>query len=179
MMTDLRGFTPLSDQLPGDEVIELLDDYFDALATPIEKHKGEVLKFIGDGMLAIFPAADDDDFSLSSVRALDAATEGLERLEAVNEVRRGIGRGELKTGIGLHLGEVIYGNVGAASRLDFTVIGPAVNLASRLEDLTKRLRRPMLFSSAFARICPRPLVSLGFHPVRGLLEPEEVFGLPE
>jgi adenylate cyclase len=179
MMTDLRGFTPLSDQLPGDEVIELLDDYFDALATPIEKHNGEVLKFIGDGMLAIFPAADDDDFSLSSVRALDAANEGLERLQAVNEVRRGSGQGELKTGIGLHLGEVIYGNVGAASRLDFTVIGPAVNLASRLEGLTKRLLRPMLFSSAFARICPRPLVSLGFHPVRGLLEPEEVFGLPE
>jgi adenylate cyclase len=179
MITDLRGFTPLSDQLPGDEVIELLDEYFEALATPIEKRKGEVLKFIGDGMLAIFPAADDDDFSLSSVRALEAATEGLERLEAVNEARRAIGRNELKTGIGLHLGEVIYGNVGAADRLDFTVIGPAVNLASRLEGLTKRLLRPMLFSSAFARVCPRPLVSLGFHPVRGLLEPEEVFGLPD
>jgi adenylate cyclase len=179
MITDLRGFTPLSDQLPGDEVIELLDDYFEALATPIEKRKGEVLKFIGDGMLAIFPATDDDDFSLSSVRALDAASEGLERLEAVNEARRAIGRNELRTGIGLHLGEVIYGNVGAADRLDFTVIGPAVNLASRLEGLTKRLLRPMLFSSAFARVCPRPLVSLGFHPVRGLLEPEEVFGLPD
>jgi adenylate cyclase len=179
MITDLRGFTPLSDQLPGDEVIELLDEYFDALATPIEKRKGEVLKFIGDGMLAIFPAADDDDFSLSSVRALDAASEGLERLQAANKTRRAIGRNELRTGIGLHLGEVIYGNVGAADRLDFTVIGPAVNLASRLEGLTKRLLRPMLFSSAFARVCPRPLVSLGFHPVRGLLEPEEVFGLPD
>jgi adenylate cyclase len=130
-------------------------------------------------MLAIFPAADDDDFSTSSVRALEAATEGLERLEAVNEARRAVGRSELRTGIGLHLGEVIYGNVGAADRLDFTVIGPAVNLASRLEDLTKRLSRPMLFSSAFARVCPRPLVSLGFQPVRGLNDPEEVFGLPE
>jgi adenylate cyclase len=179
MMTDLREFTSLSDQLPGDEVIELLDDYFDALATPIQERKGEVLKFMGDGMLAIFPAADDDDFSTSSVRALEAATEGLERLEAVNEARRAVGRSELRTGIGLHLGEVIYGNVGAADRLDFTVIGPAVNLASRLEDLTKRLSRPMLFSSAFARVCPRPLVSLGFQPVRGLNDPEEVFGLPE
>ena len=179
MMTDLREFTSLSDQLPGDEVIELLDDYFDALATPIQERKGEVLKFMGDGMLAIFPAADDDDFSTSSVRALEAATEGLERLEAVNEARRAVGRSELRTGIGLHLGEVIYGNVGAADRLDFTVIGPAVNLASRLEDLTKRLSRAMLFSSAFARICPRPLVSLGFQPVRGLNDPEEVFGLPE
>jgi adenylate cyclase len=179
MMTDLRGFTALSDRLPGDEVIELLDDYFDALATPIEQRKGEVLKFIGDGMLAIFPAEDDDDFSAASVHALEAATEGLERLDAVNRARRAHGRSELRTGIGLHLGEVIYGNVGSAGRLDFTVIGPAVNLASRIEDLTKRLLRPMLFSSAFARICPRPLVSLGFQPVRGLDEPEEVFGLTE
>jgi adenylate cyclase len=179
MMTDLRGFTALSDQLPGDEVIELLDDYFDAIATPIENRKGEILKFIGDGMLAIFPAEDDDDFSQSSVHALEAATEGLARLDAVNQTRRRVGRTELRIGIGLHLGEVIYGNVGSASRLDFTVIGPAVNLASRIEDLTKRFGRPMLFSSAFARICPRPLVSLGLQPVRGLSEPEEVFGLPD
>jgi len=179
MMTDLRGFTALSDQLPGNEVIELLDDYFDAIATPIENRKGEILKFIGDGMLAIFPAEDDDDFSQSSVHALEAATEGLARLDAVNQMRRRVGRTELRIGIGLHLGEVIYGNVGSASRLDFTVIGPAVNLASRIEDLTKRFGRPMLFSSAFARICPRPLVSLGLQPVRGLSEPEEVFGLAE
>jgi len=179
MMTDLRDFTGLSDRLSGDEVITLLDDYFDALATPIQERTGEVLKFMGDGMLAIFPAEDDDDFSTSSVRALEAATEGLERLDAVNKVRRAAGRSELRTGIGLHLGEVIFGNVGAPGRLDFTVIGPAVNLASRIEGLTKRLLRPMLFSSAFARICPRPLVSLGFQPVRGLDEPEEVFGLPE
>jgi adenylate cyclase len=179
MMTDLRGFTELSDRLPGDEVIELLDDYFDAVATAIEGHKGEVLKFIGDGMLAIFPAEDDDDFSQSSVHALEAATQGLARLDMVNQARCAAGKSELRIGVGLHLGEVIYGNVGAADRLDFTVIGPAVNLASRIEDLTKRLRRPMLFSSAFARICPRPLVSLGFQPVRGLSEPEEIFGMPE
>jgi len=179
MMTDLRDFTGMSDRLPGDDVIELLDEYFDAIATPIEKRQGEVLKFIGDGMLAIFPAADDDDFSAASVHALDAAMEGLDRLDLVNRARRAAGRDELLIGIGLHLGEVIYGNVGAAGRLDFTVIGPAVNLASRIEDLTKRLHRPMLFSSAFARVCPRPVVSLGFQPVRGLDEPEEVFGLPE
>ena len=179
MMTDMRGFTALSDRLPGTEVIELLDDYFDAIVTPIEARKGETLKFMGDGVLAIFPAADDDDFSTASEQALEAALEGLERLGTVNKARRAADRSEVRIGIGLHLGEVIFGNVGAADRLDFTVIGPAVNLASRIEGLTKRLLRPILVSSAFARICPRPLVSLGFHPVRGLFEPEEVFGLPE
>lgn len=179
MMTDMRGFTALSDRLPGEEVIELLDDYFDAIVTPVEARKGETLKFMGDGVLAIFPAADDDDFSDASVQALDAALDGLERLAVINKARRAAERTEARIGIGLHLGEVIFGNVGAADRLDFTVIGPAVNLASRIEGLTKRLLRPVLVSSAFARVCPRPLVSLGFHPVRGLFEPEEVFGLPE
>jgi adenylate cyclase len=179
MMTDMRGFTALSDRLPGEEVIELLDDYFDAIVTPVEARKGETLKFMGDGVLSIFPAADDDDFSEASMQALDAALDGLERLGIVNRARREADRTEVRIGIGLHLGEVIFGNVGAADRLDFTVIGPAVNLASRIEGLTKRLLRPILVSSAFARVCPRPLVSLGFHPVRGLFEPEEVFGLPE
>ena len=179
MMTDLRGFTALSDRLPGDQVIELLDDYFDALVPPVEKRRGEVLKFMGDGMLAIFAAEEDEDLAPASLRALEAATEALERLDAENEARRGGERTLVRTGIGLHLGEVIYGNVGAADRLDFTVIGPAVNLASRIEGLTKRLLRPLLTSHAFAEICPRPLVSLGFHPVRGLNQPEEVFGLPD
>jgi adenylate cyclase len=179
MMTDMRNFTGLSDRLPGDDVIELLDDYFDAVVSPIQERNGEVLKFMGDGVLAIFPAEDDEDFAPSSQRALEAATEGLDRLAKINLVRRERGQTEFRIGIGLHLGEVIYGNVGATDRLDFTVIGPAVNLASRIEGLTKRLLRPLLTSSAFAEICPRPLVSLGFHPVRGLYQPEEVFGLPD
>jgi adenylate cyclase len=179
MMADMRGFTALSDRLPATEVIELLDDYFEAIVTPVGARKGETLKFMGDGVLAIFPAADDDDFSEASVQALEAALEGLERLGHINKARREADQTEVRIGIGLHLGEVVFGNVGSADRLDFTVIGPAVNLASRIEGLTKRLLRPILVSSAFARICPRPLVSLGFHPVRGLFEPEEVFGLPE
>ncbi|HEY2539675.1 MAG TPA: adenylate/guanylate cyclase domain-containing protein [Stellaceae bacterium] len=179
MMTDMRNFTGLSDRLPGDDVIELLDDYFDAVVSPIQERNGEVLKFIGDGVLAIFPAEDDEDFAPSSQRALEAATDGLDRLTEINLARRERGQTEFRIGIGLHLGEVIYGNVGASDRLDFTVIGPAVNLASRIEGLTKRLLRPLLTSSAFAEICPRPLVSLGFHPVRGLYQPEEVFGLPD
>jgi adenylate cyclase len=179
MITDLRNFTGLSDRLPGNAVIELLDDYFDAMVSPSQEARGEILKFMGDGVLAIFPADDDEDFAPASLRALDAATQALERLAEINRVRRRKDEPELRTGIGLHLGEVIYGNVGAADRLDFTVIGPAVNLASRIEGLTKRLSRPLLTSQAFAEVCPRPLVSLGFHPVRGLYHPEQVFGLPE
>ena len=128
MMTDMRNFTGLSDRLPGDAVIELLDDYFDAIGSPIQENKGEILKFMGDGVLAIFSADDDEDFKPSSLRALDAATQGLERLGTINRERRQSARNEVRAGIGLHLGEVIYGNVGSADRLDFTVIGPAVNL---------------------------------------------------
>jgi adenylate cyclase len=179
MITDMRNFTGLSDRLSGDAVIELLDDYFDAMVSPSQEERGEILKFMGDGVLAIFPADDDEDFAPATLRALAAAKEALERLAAVNRRRRQKDEPELRTGIGLHLGEVIYGNVGAADRLDFTVIGPAVNLASRIEGLTKRLSRPLLTSHAFAEVCPQPLVSLGFHPVRGLYHPEEVFGLPD
>jgi adenylate cyclase len=178
MATDLRGFTALSDRLTGNEMIELLDDYFDAIASPIHERQGEVLKFIGDGVLAIFPTGEEGDFTSTTVRALKAATAGLAKLGEINEDRRRAQRAEIMIGIGLHLGEVTYGNVGAADRLDFTAIGPAVNLAARLEGLTKRLMRPLVTSSAFAAACPYPLVSLGFHPVRGYSEPEEVFGLP-
>jgi adenylate cyclase len=179
MVTDLRNFTGLSDRLPGDAVIALLDDYFDAMVPPIQEAGGEILKFMGDGVLAIFPADDDEDFAPASLRALAAATQGLDRLAATNRERAESAQPELRCGIGLHLGEAIYGNVGAADRLDFTVIGPAVNLASRIEGLTKRLSRPLLTSRAFAEICPQPLVSLGLHPVRGLYHPEEVFGQPD
>jgi adenylate cyclase len=178
MATDLRGFTNLSDRLSGDEMIELLDDYFEAIASPIHERQGEVLKFIGDGMLAIFPTTEEGDFSATAARALDAARDGLAQLERINADRHAAGQAQIAIGIGLHLGEVIYGNVGAADRLDFTVIGPNVNLAARLEGLTKRVMRPLVTSRAFAAACPRRLVSLGFHPVRGFSEPEEVFGLP-
>ena len=179
MMADMRGFTGFVRPAAGRGGDRAARRLFRRDRHAVEARKGETLKFMGDGVLAIFPAADDDDFSEASVQALEAALEGLERLGAINKARREADRTEVRIGIGLHLGEVIFGNVGAADRLDFTVIGPAVNLASRIEGLTKRLLRPILVSSAFARICPRPLVSLGFHPVRGLFEPEEVFGLPE
>jgi len=177
MATDLRGFTALSDRLPGEELIELLDDYFEAVTQPVQSEGGEVLKFIGDGVLAIFAVGSRSEAEATGA-ALDAAQASLQRLADLNGNRAAVNRAPLRVGIGLHLGEVFYGNVGATDRLDFTAIGPAVNLTSRLEGLTKRLDRPILVSDDFARACDRPLSSLGFHPVRGFSEPAEIFGLP-
>jgi len=178
MATDLRGFTALSDRLPGEELIELLDDYFEAVTQPVQSEGGEVLKFIGDGVLAIFAVGARTEAEATGA-ALSAAQASLGRLRDLNRVRLAAGRAPLRVGIGMHLGEVFYGNVGATDRLDFTAIGPAVNLTSRLEGLTKRLDRPILVSDEFARACDRPLASLGFHPVRGFSEPAEIFGLAD
>ncbi|HZT50329.1 MAG TPA: adenylate/guanylate cyclase domain-containing protein [Stellaceae bacterium] len=178
LATDLRGFTNLSDGLPGGELIELLDDYFDAVVSPIHDGGGEVLKFVGDGLLAIFGLEEGSETAVANA-ALAAAQDGLARLSRLSRTRQDQGRRAIRIGVGLHVGTVIYGNVGAADRLDFTAIGPAVNLVCRLESLTKRTDRTLLASSDFAAVCSRPLVSLGFHPVRGLGEPAEVFGLPQ
>jgi adenylate cyclase len=178
MAIDLRGFTSLSDRLPPDELISLLDAYFDAAAAAIGRYGGEVLKFVGDGVLAIFPAAEGEERQMVAA-GLAAAEAILERLGAENMARSEAGQVLIRIGIGLHLGEVFYGNVGAADRLDFTAIGPAVNLACRLESLTKRMGRPLLLSQDFAGFCDRKLLSLGFQPVKGLGEPEEVFALAE
>jgi adenylate cyclase len=176
---DLRGFTTLTDHSPREQVAGLLNEYFEIMAHAVTAEGGEVLKFIGDGMLAIFELRSGEDISKWCSAALRAARAAVESVRTANAARQKAGALEIRFGLALHLGEVYYGNIGAPDRLDFTVIGPAVNLASRIEGLTKRLLRPILVSSAFARVCPRPLVSLGFHPLRGLFEPEEVFGLPE
>jgi adenylate cyclase len=177
LCTDLRGFTGLSDRLPGDELIQLLDDYFEAVADPVHDRNGEVLKFVGDGVLAIF-TTDPQGEAEAALSALEAAEGALANLERVNATRVASGRQALRIGIGLHIGEIIYGNVGAATRLDFTAIGPAINLACRLEALTKRYDRPLLMSRDFARALPRPSISLGFQPVRGMTRPVELFGVP-
>ena len=178
LASDMRGFTSLSDRLPAPELIMLLDDYFDAVTAPVQAQGGEVLKFMGDGLLAIFPLGDYTAADAAE-RALVAVDESLQRIARLNAMRSTDGRIEFRIGIGVHIGEIIFGNVGAVDRLDFTAIGPAVNLACRLETLTKRLGRPLLVSRDFARACRRPLVSLGFHPVKGLSQPEEVFGLAD
>ena len=173
MSTDLRNFTSLSDRLPGEAVIELLDDYFEVVASRVYAHNGNVLKFIGDGVLAIFGTDGVHDQNAART-ALEAAR------EIVADLAAHTADGDnLRVGIGLHIGTVMFGNVGSVDRLDFTVIGPAINLAFRLEALTKQLGTPILASHAFAEVANVPLVSLGKHPIRGFRGVEEVFGLPQ
>jgi adenylate cyclase len=176
---DLRGFTTLSERLPREQVIALLNDYFSCMAGPVHAHGGDVLKFIGDAMLAIFPIADDLDRDPACERALKAAKEALRDLEALNARRREQGETPIESGLALHRGTVMYGNIGAPDRLDFTVIGPAVNLVARLEPMCKPLGRRLLASASIAEPCGSTLVSIGTHTVRGFAEPLELFTLPD
>jgi len=177
LFADLRGFTDLSERLSGERMIGLLNDYFESVIAPVEAHGGEVLKLIGDGILAIFPLNRGGPRPMC-LAALAAARAAFAEFAEVNRRREAKGEAPVRFGITLHLGTVIYGNIGGASRLDFTVIGPAVNLVSRLQMLCRRLGKGVLFSSDFVRGLGVPMISLGRYEVRGLPEPEEVFGLP-
>jgi len=173
MICDLREFTRISDNWPRDDVIDLLNDYFDAMSEPIARHGGEILKFIGDGLLAIFPL----DQPSACTNLLKAVSEARKAMAALNERNKGTGRAPMNYGIGVHVGDVMYGNIGSSTRLDFTVIGPAVNMASRLETLTKQLGKTVLLSRAFADLVAGDvaLEHAGEHPVRGFSEPIELF----
>jgi len=177
--TDLRGFTALADIMPGKELIALLDDCFECMVAPVMQRGGEVLKFMGDGLLAAFAARPATRAEACSA-ALDAATETLALIDALNARRRAEGRQAIALDISLHLGTVQYGNVGTAQRLDFTVIGPAVNEASRIEKLCEPLGHSLLISRSFAEAatsCRSRLVSLGRHRLRGVREETELFAL--
>jgi adenylate cyclase len=173
MICDLREFTKISDNWPRDDVIDLLNDYFDAMSEPIARHGGEILKFIGDGLLAIFPLSEPS----AGANLLHAVTEARQAMIALNARNDGTGRAPLNYGIGVHVGDVMYGNIGSSTRLDFTVIGPAVNMASRLEALTKQLGRTVLLSRDFADLVGGQfeLERVGKHDVRGFSEPIELF----
>ncbi len=175
---DLRGFTPLADTLAGEDLIAILNDYFDRMVEPIDSRGGEVLKFIGDSVLAMFPVLDGRAAAAVCGAALDAALEAAAGMAELNRARRAADAPVLRFGLGLHLGDVIYGNIGAASRLDFTAIGPAVNLVNRLEHLSRELDRPIVASAAVARCLPDRLESLGTHELCGVREPQEVFSVP-
>jgi adenylate cyclase len=177
--TDLRGFTALADVTPGKELIALLDECFECMVAPVVKRRGEVLKFMGDGLLAAFAAGPAARTEACSA-ALDAAIEALALIDALNVRRRAEGRPATELDISLHIGTVQYGNVGTAQRLDFTVIGPAVNEASRIEKLCEPLGHNLLVSRQFAEAavsCRSRLVSLGCHRLRGVREETELFAL--
>ena len=172
---DLRGFTALADRLPRDELTALLNAYFEIMAGAVIAEGGEVLKFIGDGMLAIFESGDGDDASNGCAAALKAARAAVRAVEARNIKLAQTEAQPIRFGLALHLGEVYYGNIGAPDRLDFTVIGPAVNHASRLEKLASELGRSVVASASFAAAAPEVLESLGFHRLRGIAQPQELF----
>lgn len=178
---DLRGFTALSDLRPTDEVIAALNEFFDALAAAIEPHGGQILKFMGDGLLAIFPIEDAAFQHYSARQALDAALAAHAGVNRINVRRAAAGAPLLRFNIALHVGLVVYGNIGSATRLDFTCIGPAVNLAVRIEGLGAKLGAPIVMSKAFANLAreSRSLVSLGQHPVKGLMAAPEIFTLTD
>lgn len=175
-LSDLRRFTRLSDTLPPELLVGLLSDYFETVVEAVRYYGGEVLKFIGDAVLAIF--RDGEGTDVGCRRAANAARRAAARLDTLLESRRERGLPGFEMGIALHVGQVTYGNVGAPDRLDFTVIGSAVNLTARIETLCSRLDEPILTSATFARALNEPLPSRGTHEVKGLDEHIEVFALP-
>nr|WP_244423740.1 adenylate/guanylate cyclase domain-containing protein [Rhizobium sp. CF122] len=171
LLCDLRGFTEISNQLPSDRVLELLNAYFDKVIPPITREGGEVLKFMGDAVLAFFPGY---DAGRSSASALIAARDILREIDGFefDEIA-------LNVGIALHHGEVSYGNIGSGRRLDFTLIGPDVNLVSRIQTACGDLRVPLLMSDTFRKEARAQAVSAGWHTLKGFTEKVELFCLPE
>jgi adenylate cyclase len=175
-LSDMRGFTARADRMPAGDLVELLNRYFDCQVPAIRDAGGEVLKFMGDGLLAIFPVGDQEERAVCD--AVLAATRRIETAVADAdwgglETPRGV-----KFGVALHIGEVMYGNVGSTNRLDFTCIGPAVNLAARIEALSGQIGRTILASSAFSAHVPEgALTPLGAFSLKGVALPQTVYGL--
>jgi adenylate cyclase len=165
-LCDLRGFTSLSERLPRDALIGMLNAYFGPMCDAVEANAGEVLKFIGDAMLAIFPVAPDE--ATACHRALAAARTARDALAQENQHRTAAGLQKINYGIALHVGEVMYGNIGSDTRLDFTVIGPAVNLTARIESMCKELDRSLLASADFVRASGIKADPLGNFVLKGV-----------
>jgi adenylate cyclase len=175
---DIRGFTKIADDAPGAAVIELLDEVFETLAASLRPRGAQILKFVGDGMLAIFPF-DHMRQRETCRQALDAAAEAMEAIDRMNRMRCAAGKRVGAVDLALHLGEVLYGNIGAADRLDFTVIGPAVNEVARIEVLCEPLGRSVLVSAELAAAAGQDwrLVPLGSHQLRGVRDARAIYGL--
>ena len=175
--SDLEGFTRIADTAEAAELMALLNDYAEVVVAAVHAHGGQVLKFIGDGILAMFPVTDQ---GVPCGRALDAAVATLAGTDRLSHERVSAGRPATGMHVALHVGEVLYGNIGGPDRLDFTVVGPAVNEVARIETLCRSLEQQLIISSAFARDAgpeARRLVSLGRYALKGVRRPEELFTL--
>jgi adenylate cyclase len=201
-LSDMRGFTALSDRLPPAVIVEVLNCYFDCQVPAIRERGGDVLKFMGDGLLAVFPI-ENGNREAACARALDAARVAREAIHKLCYVHDEGQLDGFRFGVALHIGDVLYGNIGggrtlafddgfiglqlrdledaarSSSRLDFTCIGPAVNLAARLEKIASRLGRTIVASGDFAGACPDTWRDLGEFPISGFAAPSRVFGLPD
>ena len=179
MISDLRGFTALSEHAPEVDVFDALSGYFDLVVQAVEENGGDVLKFMGDGILSIFTIATEADRAEQCRRAANAAQSVLTGLTALNRGRIEAQKPSLNIGIGINAGQVSYGNIGSPGRLDFTVLGGAVNVASRIEGLTKSIGHRVLATSAVADASPGLFAGCGLHEIRGVAHPIELFGLIE
>lgn len=201
-LSDMRGFSALSDRLPPDVIVDVLNCYFDCQVPAILDRGGDILKFMGDGLLAVFPIENGNSVA-ACTRALDAARAAREAIHSLCYPHEGGQLDGFRFGVALHVGDVLYGNIGggrplpfddgfigielrdledatrSTSRLDFTCIGPAVNLAARLEKIASRLGRTVVASDTFAQIARCDWVDLGEFPIAGVARPERVFGLAD
>ena len=174
LLADLRGFTALFDRAPATDVVGWLNQHLECIGDAVTERGGEVLKFLGDGLLAVFAAA-RGGADHACAEAVSAALDARSRNAALNARRAAEGGPALDLTIALHFGDVVYGNIGTARRLDFTVIGPAVNEVSRMEALGKALGHELLLSESIARRCGRPVRSLGPHALRGVAGMREMY----
>ena len=175
----LRGFTTLSETLPTDQLLQLLNDYFEYCAAAAAARGGEILQFIGDAILIVFEIRKPEDEARVCEAALDAAVDAFASIAVVNHRRRRSGQAPIEFGLGLHLGSVTHANVGSPDRLSFNVVGPAVNMTARIQEMTKETGVPLLLSDNFARLISRPLRSVGRFDMRGIAKTSELFTLDE
>jgi len=190
---DMRNSTPIAESMEREAFLDYLNRFFDCMAGSVMDHGGEVLRFVGDAVLAIFPIGDESNGSMalsgdcreSTCRgheacgnAAAAAAEAGRRIDEANKLCTAEGMPEIAYGIGIHVGDVIYGNIGTQDRLEFTVIGAAANEATRIESLTKELYKPVIVSQSFADVYVGDLEFLGEHSLRGVEVPQKVYTLP-
>ena len=175
--SDLRGSTALTERLPEAQMLELVNDYFALISDSVTPKGGEVLRFVGDAMLVIFPIGAERGAEQAAQDAIDAVEDAERRRRRLNRQWRARGVAEIRFGLGLDFGELVYGNVGALQRLDFTVMGAAVNRAARIETLTKSCAIPVLLSAAIAALLPGRCRVVGQFPVPGVAAPLTLYRL--